>query len=119
MNYPEIYDKLIALSKDSSTTPSERHTAKAKAVQIKKKYLTPSKPLQSARSKIPRFKDAKRAGSQSPFHDGVLRNMQNQFYGPGIGSGIFNENPELKEQLKQAIFGVIKERDELKRKGEL
>ena len=41
-----------------------------------------------------------------------------QFNAFNVGS-IFADNPHLKEQLKQAIFGVIKERDELKRKGEL
>ena len=114
MNYLKIYDKLIALSQDQSTTPGERHAARSKAVQIRKKYLDDSqksKPSPHGRNPF------RPQHMHFQFHSD-LGNMMNQF-NVFRSTSIFAENPHLKEQLKQAIFGVIKERDELKRKGEL
>ena len=119
MDYSKIYNKLIALSQDQSTTPGERRTAANKAAHIKKKYLdkgqhfSQQKPFRTAQGGNP-F-----AGRPDPVdRQEFIRRYMTQFNAFNVGS-IFSDNPHLKEQLKQAIFGVIKERDELKRKGEL
>ncbi len=115
MNYQEIYNKLIALSQDQSTTPGERHAAKAKAVQIRKKHLDDSQKSKPS----PHGRNPFRPQPHMHFQfQGDLANMVDQF-NVFRSTSIFADNPHLKEQLKQAIFGVIKERDELKRKGEL
>lgn len=120
MNYQEIYDKLISLSKDQSTTPGERHAAKVKAVQIRKKHL--DKPFRQPGSAANNqtFKDAKSPGSvDSQWHFRFHSWSHMNQFSTISGSSIFQENPALKEQLKRAIFGVIKEREELIKKGEL
>ena len=113
MNYQAIYDKLLALSRDTSTTPGERKAASAKAHHIHKKHLA-----NPHSSEAKEFKSGFRTpAGGNPFAYGPTSIHVHQ-YDTTLGS-IFRDNPSLKEQFKQALRGVIKERDKLKQKGEL
>lgn len=111
MNYSKLYDKLIALSRDTSTTPGERKAAAAKAYHIHKKHLA-----NPHSSEAKEFKsDFRTPQGGNPFAYGPdTVTFQYASY-----ANIFQDNHQLKEQFKKALRGVIKERDKLKQKGEL